>query len=179
MVPFQGQVSQPLVSEGITMKVQHLKRPSPSGDYEELFFDVGNDAEWFLFRPEDREDWVGVFGHGFRGENFAIVSADDSFTMVVSNGMAYAIDNSSRTMLFKEEDDLFLRGGIAIPGGSRVLLFGIDDLYIYDRTGMIWDEDLDTGFEIQSVSIHGDEAWGMMIDCRGWGGISKSIPLWI
>jgi len=120
------------------MKVKNLSNPSLSGKYEELHFDAQGDCEWFKFSPNEAEEWVGVFGWGERGESFAVVSADNSFTIVVAVGKAYVIDNSYRKLLYKF-DDIFLQGGIQIPGKPQVLVFDPSSLYIFNRTRLVWD----------------------------------------
>lgn len=122
----------------IDMKVKHLSKPSLSGKFEELYFDVQGDCEWFKFNPDEADEWVGVFGCGDRGNTFAVVSADNSFTIVVAEGKAYVIDNESRKLFFKF-DDIFLQGGIQIPRKSQVLVFDPDSLYIFNRTELVWD----------------------------------------
>ena len=160
------------------MKIEHLSKPTLSGEFEELKFDAVGDCEWFKFSPDEREDWVGVFGCGDTGETLSVLSFDNTFALVFSRGKGYALDIASRSLLFKVEDILFQQGGSQIPNTSRVLIFDIDSLYIYDRDGQVWEHIFENVDGIRNLCITADsisgEAYHLYYPNEKW--ISFTVP---
>jgi len=170
------QVMSAVRSTIVIMKVIHLSDPSLSGELEERLFDATGDCEWFKFVPERAEEWVGIFGWGDRGECFAIVSSNNSFTFVVSRGKAYAIDNTSRDVLFKVKD-IFIQGGIPVPGKAQILVFDTDSLYIFNRNGKVWDYYFHGIDRIRNLRIEKDKVLGEAYHYDNSNWISWSVAL--
>lgn len=142
------------------MKVNHLKMPPPSGEYEELRFNVKGDAEWFMFNPNDSESFVGVFGAGKAGNSFALTSTDSRLILIVSHGQAYLLDSLSRELLWM--DDTILEGGLAIPGRPEFIVYDMWVLYIFDKSGykIEWGWEINTVEDIKIDQISDKEVTG-------------------
>jgi len=163
--------------------IYSLTHPPLAGDYPEVHYDVVGLGSWFLFRPSDEPEWVGVFGWGTGQQDVAAHDPLSGCAFVIACGRGYVVDTGSRRLLSRTDESDFVdvlvgpdpglfivSDGLSLYGYGaegrrwitrRISLDGLNDLRLVGRTvlgtasDLEWDREVEFECDIDSGDIRG------------------------
>ena len=155
-----------------------LKNPPTSGAILERRYSCSGDCLWVRFSPDQKEDWVGVFGYGnFRSQNFAVGFEGGDVVLVVAAGQGYIVRNSDGDLIRTTAWDYVQR---IKPIADTDLMVLADDtsIWIENAHESVWKSDrvaLDGVIvdEAKAAEVTGKVWWS-----EGWYGFRLTPSPW-
>lgn len=146
------------------MEATVLKVPPLSGDMEELQFDAFGTCTWVKFLDDDQQEFCGVFGGG--DGNRSAVAALKNRALVVSLGLGYILDLSTRTVVHKTDCE-HLTGVIAVEPCNLFVAHDFTNLLVY-RDDLIWTSHRVSMDGIKLEGVDGKLVHGKVFNLESW-----------